>query len=82
MWYWIVLIGPDFILAAMTTDSWFAWNDSGLTNPAYDKLYGEQSTELDQEKRRQLAWQTRLRSPSSGSATQRGPRGVASSRTP
>jgi len=57
MWYWIALIDPDFMLAALTTDQWFSWSDSAYTNPEYDRLYNQQSTTLDQQKRQQIAWQ-------------------------
>ncbi len=57
MWYWIALVDPDFMLAAMTTDQWFGWSDSAYTNPEYDALYDQQSTTLDEDQRREIVWQ-------------------------
>jgi len=57
MWYWIALIDPDFMLAAMTTDQWYGWSDSAYTNPEYDELYDQQSTTLDQDARKEIVWQ-------------------------
>ncbi|HET7357451.1 MAG TPA: peptide ABC transporter substrate-binding protein [Nocardioidaceae bacterium] len=54
MWDWVPLVDPDFILSVMTCDSWNDWNDTGYCNPAYDKLYQKQSTEMDVTKRHQL----------------------------
>ena len=53
MWDWVPLVDPDFILSVMTCDSWNDWNDTGYCNPAYDKLYQKQSTEMDLAKRHQ-----------------------------
>ena len=56
MWNWTPSIDPDFILAAMTCDSWGDWNDSGYCNPEYDRLYEEQAVTMDEAKRKQIVW--------------------------
>ena len=57
MWYWVPLVDPDFILSVMMCKQFGIWSDSGYCNPAYDKLYDEQSATLDQQKRLQIAYQ-------------------------
>jgi peptide/nickel transport system substrate-binding protein len=57
MWNWTPSIDPDFILAAMTCDSWGDWNDSGYCNPAYDKLYQQQRRTIDVGARHDLVYQ-------------------------
>ena len=54
MWDWVPLVDPDFILSVMTCGSWNNWNDSGYCNPAYDKLYAQQSTITDEARRHQI----------------------------
>ena len=54
MWDWVPLVDPDFILSVMTCGSYNNWNDSGYCNPAYDKLYAQQSTITDVAKRHQV----------------------------
>jgi len=52
--------GPDpaFVLSTLTTAQIAAGlNETGYSNPAYDTLYEQQATALDQEQRRQIVWQ-------------------------
>lgn len=57
MWYWVPLIDPDFILSVMMCKQYGIWSDSGYCNPAYDKLYDQQSATLNQQDRLQIAYQ-------------------------
>jgi peptide/nickel transport system substrate-binding protein len=52
MWDWTPPIDPDFILSAMTCKSLGNWNDSGYCNATYDKLYAQQTAEIDPAKRK------------------------------
>ena len=54
MWDWVPLVDPDFILSVMTCGSWNDWNDTGYCNPAYDKLYQQQTQATNLAKRHQL----------------------------
>ncbi|HET8604986.1 MAG TPA: ABC transporter substrate-binding protein [Marmoricola sp.] len=54
MWDWVPLVDPDFILSVMTCGSYNNWNDSGYCNPAYDKLYDQQSTITDEAQRHKI----------------------------
>ncbi len=56
MWDWVGYIDPDFMLSVVTKDQWCSWSDTGWDNPAYDKLYEEQGTTVDPEKRKQIVW--------------------------
>jgi peptide/nickel transport system substrate-binding protein len=55
MWDWIGLYDPDFILSVVTCDQW-GYGDTGYCNPEYDRLYKEQSLEIDPEKRKEIVW--------------------------
>jgi len=54
MWDWVPLVDPDFILSVMTCASWNDWNDSAYCNPAYDKLYQQQSTTMNSAQRHKI----------------------------
>jgi len=56
MWDWVPLIDPDFMLSVVTCDQYGGWSDSGYCDKAYDAMYAQQGTTLDQEKRRQIVW--------------------------
>jgi peptide/nickel transport system substrate-binding protein len=56
MWDWIGYPDPDAMLSYVTKTQWCAWADAGYDNPAYDKLYLEQGTTIDPEKRKQIVW--------------------------
>jgi peptide/nickel transport system substrate-binding protein len=57
MWDWFPAADPDFILSVLTCDQWGSWNDTGYCNPAYDKLYEEQSTAVDAQERQRIIFQ-------------------------
>ncbi len=42
-WSWSLSRDPDFSLSVLTCDQWYNWSDSAYCNPAYDKLYFQQS---------------------------------------
>ena len=56
MWDWVPLIDPDFMLSVVTCAQYGGWSDSGYCNKAYDAMYSQQGTTLDQAKRRQVVW--------------------------
>jgi peptide/nickel transport system substrate-binding protein len=51
LWNWTSRPDAESILLVATTGQYGALNDSGYANPAYDKLYDRQFTEIDQGKR-------------------------------
>jgi len=57
MWDWVPLIDPDFMLSVVTCDQYGGWSDSGYCDKAYDAMYAQQGTTLDQAKRQQIVWQ-------------------------
>jgi peptide/nickel transport system substrate-binding protein len=57
MWDWVPLIDPDFMLSVVTCAQYGGWSDSGYCNKAYDAMYSQQGTTLDQGKRRDIVWQ-------------------------
>jgi peptide/nickel transport system substrate-binding protein len=56
MWDWVPLIDPDFMLSVVTCAQYGGWSDSGYCNKAYDAMYANQGTTLDQAKRREIVW--------------------------
>jgi peptide/nickel transport system substrate-binding protein len=40
----------------VTKDQWCSWSDTGWDNPAYDKLYQQQSVTVDPAKRRAIIY--------------------------
>jgi peptide/nickel transport system substrate-binding protein len=58
IWGWGSDPDPNLLLGVMTTEQIpTGSSETGYSNPEYDKLYTQQSTELDKDKRRQLVWQ-------------------------
>jgi peptide/nickel transport system substrate-binding protein len=51
LWGWGEYVDPDYILGVFTTSQIQGWNDCCFSNPQYDKLYTEQSQEMDPVKR-------------------------------
>ncbi len=51
LWGWGEYVDPDYILNVFTTSQINGWNDCCFSNPQYDKLYNEQSQEMDPTKR-------------------------------
>ncbi len=51
LWGWGEYVDPNYILGVFTTSQINGWNDACYSSPAYDKLYTEQSQEMDPAKR-------------------------------
>ena len=58
LWGWGSDPDPNLLLSVMTTDEIpTGSSETGYSNPEYDSLYIEQSSELDLNKRKELVWQ-------------------------
>ncbi|HEY7198348.1 MAG TPA: ABC transporter substrate-binding protein [Gaiellaceae bacterium] len=57
LWDWVGYVDPDFQLSVVTKGQWCSWSDTGWDNPAYDKLYDEQGTTVDPEKRKEIVYE-------------------------
>ncbi len=58
LWEWGSDPDPDFLLSVMATDGIpSGTNETGYSNPAYDRLYEKQAVEMDKEARLRLIWQ-------------------------
>ncbi len=57
IWDWVGYIDPDFMLSVVLCNQLGGWSDTGYCNPAYDKLYAEQGTTLDTDKRKDIVWE-------------------------
>jgi len=58
VWGWGSDPDPDLLLSVMTTDEIpTGSSETGYSNPEYDALYLEQSSELDLNKRKDIVWQ-------------------------
>jgi peptide/nickel transport system substrate-binding protein len=58
IWGWGSDPDPNLLLSVMTTDEIpTGSSETGYSNPEYDELFGQQATELDQEKRKEIVWQ-------------------------
>ncbi|MEQ4721783.1 peptide ABC transporter substrate-binding protein [Nonomuraea sp. B19D2] len=55
-WGWIAQRDPDFLLNGMTCEQWGSWNDSGYCDKAYDELYDQQASAVDDKERKELVW--------------------------
>jgi peptide/nickel transport system substrate-binding protein len=53
-WSWGVDLDPGFILSVFTTDQIHSWSDCYYSNPVYDKLYYEQASAYDLDRRREI----------------------------
>jgi peptide/nickel transport system substrate-binding protein len=56
MWDWVPPVDPGFILSVLTCGQYGGWSDSGYCNPAYDKMFSEQSALTNVAQRRALIW--------------------------
>jgi peptide/nickel transport system substrate-binding protein len=57
MWDWVPPVDPDFMLSVLTCGQLGNNSDSGYCNPAYDRMYAEQSTLVNTAARQKLVWQ-------------------------
>ena len=53
-WSWGGDIDPGFILSVFTSEQIHSWSDCYYSNPAFDKLYGEQAAAYDTAKRKEI----------------------------
>jgi peptide/nickel transport system substrate-binding protein len=56
MWDWVGYVDPDFMLSVLTKAQWCSWSDTGVNNPAYDKLYEQQGKAVDPAKRKAIVY--------------------------
>jgi len=54
MWDWVGYRDPDFMLSVVTKGQWCSWSDTGYDNPAYDELYVQQATLVDEAARKKV----------------------------
>lgn len=57
MWDWIPFPDPSYILNVVMCNQYGSNSDSGYCNPAYDKLWDQQASTVDQDERRQIVYQ-------------------------
>ena len=58
IWGWVADPDPQTLLIIPTTDQIpTGYNETGYSNPAYDKLFAQESVELNPEKRKDLVWE-------------------------
>jgi peptide/nickel transport system substrate-binding protein len=58
IWGWGSDPDPGFLLSVHLTDEIPTGNsETGYSNPVFDDLYGQQATELDADKRREIIWE-------------------------
>jgi peptide/nickel transport system substrate-binding protein len=57
MWGWSGYIDPVFQLSVVTRAQWCSWSDTGWIDADYDKLYAKQGVTVDQDKRREIAYE-------------------------
>ncbi len=56
LWNWTSRPDPESLLLVTTTGEYGSLSDSGYSNPAYDKDYQRQFTEMDPNKRLAILW--------------------------
>jgi peptide/nickel transport system substrate-binding protein len=57
IWGWGSDPDPNLLLSVMTTaEIPTGSSETGYSNPEYDDLFGQQATELDQDKRKDIVW--------------------------
>jgi peptide/nickel transport system substrate-binding protein len=54
LWGWVGELDPNFILSIFLADQIGTWNDSSWSDPTYERLFAEQQTTLDVDKRLQI----------------------------
>jgi len=57
LWGWGGDPDPNFMLSVFTTAQINSWSDSAFSDPQYDKLFLEQQTTIDPQKRKEIVWQ-------------------------
>lgn len=56
IWSWTPDPDPDFILSVLQCDQYGNWSDTGYCDKEYDSMYNEQSTTVDEKKRKDIIW--------------------------
>ena len=56
LWGWGGDPDPNFILSIFTSSQINSWSDSAFSDPEYDKLFLEQQTTIDPQKRKEIVW--------------------------
>jgi peptide/nickel transport system substrate-binding protein len=57
IWDWVGFgIDPNFILSVFTSDQIANWSDSQFGDPAYDKMFAQQQTTMDDQQRKDIIW--------------------------
>jgi peptide/nickel transport system substrate-binding protein len=54
VWDWCPDPDPDFMLSVFTSAQCLGWSDGCYSDPAYDRMYEAQRSELDRDKRREI----------------------------
>ncbi|HJW74402.1 MAG TPA: ABC transporter substrate-binding protein, partial [Thermoleophilia bacterium] len=57
LWGWGGDVDPTFILSVFLTDQIESWSDCAWSNATYDRLFLEQASELDPQKRKEIIWE-------------------------
>jgi peptide/nickel transport system substrate-binding protein len=58
LWGWGSDPDPGYLLSVMTTEEIPTGNsETGYANPTYDELFGQQATELDSARRKEIIWE-------------------------
>jgi peptide/nickel transport system substrate-binding protein len=57
IWGWVGENDPNFVLSVFLTSQIGSWSDSGWSDPTYDRLFAQQQTTLDVNKRLQIVYQ-------------------------
>ncbi len=56
IWYYVAYIDPTYILQIPTTAQWSNYNDTGFSDPTYDRLFVLQGHTVSQTARRTIVW--------------------------
>ena len=56
IWYYVAYIDPTYTLQFPTTAQWSDYNDTGFSDPAYDRLFTVQGRTVNQTARRAIVW--------------------------
>ena len=56
IWYYVSYIDPTYMLQFATTSQWSNYNDTGFSDPLYDRLFVGQGRTVNQADRRAMVW--------------------------
>ena len=57
VWGWVGDVDPNFTMSILTSSQIGGWNQANWSDPAYDRLYTKQTSELDPQQRKATIWQ-------------------------